>query len=339
MRHGAHELSLHISINGTHSTAMAGLDARRRLQDAREAAKFPGSRNSAARRTNYSNPRRGSRFGRCGLHTCKYLQLRRILMHTLGVPLGVCSLTPSRASQSEQEGGGRSIAVTLPASRLAFCNSSKENGTMANPRLSRVARTVLGIATLALILFVRPASAGSVSITSSASTSLTLTEGGSAIIVDFTFTNNTGAALVSTLFQGGFGVVSGDISDNTGFSFLPSSCNGLTSLGAGSSCTLSLSFSSPFFTIGGETETPTDSGITPMRVGLTYLCPNCPGDTDPTVIIGGQSYFAPFFKFSATANDASATPEPSSLLLLGTGLLGLGPFLRRRFVSASADSE
>ena len=38
--------------------------------------------------------------------------------------------------------------------------------------------------------------------------------------------------------------------------------------------------------------------------------------------------------YDFTSGAASSTPEPSSLLLLGTGLLGLGPFFRRRFVGS-----
>jgi hypothetical protein len=55
-----------------------------------------------------------------------------------------------------------------------------------------------------------------------------------------------------------------------------------------------------------------------------------------------QESFGTFDFISGTATvpgPTGTTPEPGSLLLLGTGLVGLGPMLRRRFAQAASNSR
>lgn len=77
---------------------------------------------------------------------------------------------------------------------------------------------------------------------------------------------------------------------------------------------------------GVTTTNPLEEGVWWINPALTIgtgcdFLNGSPVPCDSTLATGA---------FEITGTPA-ATPEPSSLLLLGTGLLGLGPFLRRRF--------
>lgn len=223
--------------------------------------------------------------------------------------------------------GKRRKACQRPLARSMLavpCQSSSRKGNLC-PRLAPF-RFAIALPTLVLGLMFVPQHA------SASPTGLTLTldsngpfftvTGGKSLTLNFTLTNNSGEELEFSevdisedqIFFG-----DDDFIDITHVSstFL----NSLSTLPSGSSTNFSITFPTP---------TPTEPdffepGATEfLTVGFIY----CP-ESDPQCTTADE--FTSEVGFFATVVDASETPEPSSLILLGAGLLSFGPFIRRGF--------
>lgn len=170
----------------------------------------------------------------------------------------------------------------------------------------------------ALVAFAFAATPSRAQVTFTGPSTINVTEDGSSPIFFYTLTNNSGGPLSNFNVGLAFGVPSGDPSDN----YLKgtwTACTGV--LADGASC----DYSFQVFTANGAGETDGDFFTEEITLHALF------DSIDP--LNGGPLPQNLSQSTVLTISDPAATPEPASLVLLGSGVLGMLGTLRRKLRS------